>query len=90
MLQAMGSRRVGHDLATEQQQQQKKGYKEVKALIQMLFNSKGVCVTFWGLSIDRKKKRTKTEPQDTACCRDQIEEDGPARNCKGIVCEIEG
>ena len=56
----------------------------------MLFNCKGVYVIFWGLSIDRKKKRTKTEPQDTACCRDQIEEDGPARNCKGIVCEIDG
>ena len=56
----------------------------------MLFNSKGVCVIFWGLSIDIKKKRTKAEPQDTACCRDQIEEDAPARNCKGIVCELEG
>ena len=53
----------------------------------MLFNSKGLCVIFWGLSIDRKKKRTKTEPWDAPCCRDQVEEDGPARNWKGMACE---
>lgn len=51
---------------------------------------KGLGVIFWGLGIDSKKERTNNDLLATSSFRNQGEEDGPARNWKGIACEIEG